>query len=156
MAISIAQWVTKLKRYRDSLRAARLRALEQAGKDIIPHLQRRTMHSGAVVTRQFLDGWFVVRRGDLVAIGNRAPHAPFVEYGRRPGRMPPIASIRRWVELKFNVGGQRAERMAWAIARKISLQGVKGREIIKKELWRLKLLIAKHTVKEVVKEWKRS
>ena len=50
-----------------------------------------------------------------------ALHASIIEYGRRPGKFPPIEPIRRWVQRKgLNIP-------AFVVARKIAVSGVAPR-----------------------------
>lgn len=44
-------------------------------------------------------------------------------YGRRPGKMPPIEPLIKWVISKFGYEYNRAEQMAWGIAKKIAKDG---------------------------------
>lgn len=44
-------------------------------------------------------------------------------YGRKPGKMPPIEPLIRWVIAKFGYEYNRAEQMAWGIAKKIAKEG---------------------------------
>lgn len=56
-------------------------------------------------------------------------YADFVDSGRKPGRMPPIASIIKWVREKHLdiPKGYTLESFAFAIGRKIAKKGTKGR-----------------------------
>ena len=44
----------------------------------------------------------------------------FLDTGRGPGRMPPIAPLIRWAENKFNVDFDEAKSIAFAVAKKIA------------------------------------
>lgn len=59
-----------------------------------------------------------VRRG-LVAVGER--YGSVVEFGRRPGKMPPVAPIERWASIKLGSPGA-----GFVIARKIGQRGTKA------------------------------
>lgn len=99
----------------------------------IPMVRRETLRTEAVATSEYLNGWRVEREGPgQVALRNLSPHAGFVEYGRKRGRMPPISAILRWVEIKFNRGGAEGRRIAFLIARKIGERGVRGRHILRR------------------------
>lgn len=88
---------------------------------------------------------------------NPLPYIATLEFGRRPGQPgPPLAPIRRWVELKVRRGAmtvkgvaprskgkphslnarERASigRVAWLVRRKIHLRGTKGRFMFRKGL----------------------
>ena len=43
--------------------------------------------------------------------------------GRRPGSMPPIAPLEKWVNAKFGIHGTQAKSIAFAIAKKIEKEG---------------------------------
>jgi len=47
----------------------------------------------------------------------------FLEFGRRPGKFPPIDVIQAWVERKLNVEPDKSRGVAFVIARKIAEQG---------------------------------
>lgn len=61
----------------------------------------------------------------------------YVEYGRKAGKMPPIKAIEKWIEVKPILprpmsNGQlpTQKQLAYLIARKIGLEGTKGRGIL--------------------------
>lgn len=61
----------------------------------------------------------------------------YVEYGRRAGKMPPISAIEKWIEIKpilprpmKNGKLPTSKQLAYLIARKIGLEGTKGRNIL--------------------------
>lgn len=51
-----------------------------------------------------------------------AAYFTFQEQGRRPGKMPPVQSIRDWIEAK-GIQSDNPESLAWAIAKKIAKEG---------------------------------
>ena len=58
----------------------------------------------------------------------------YVEYGRRPGKWPPLSAIERWIRIKPIVprayGGRRVpttKSLAFLIARKIGTEGIEPR-----------------------------
>jgi len=65
---------------------------------------RKTARQGAALIRKRVPVAFSELRDSIHAEGHRivadAPHAAAVETGRRPGKMPPIAPIERWVKLR--------------------------------------------------------
>jgi hypothetical protein len=117
----------------------------------------RTKPWPAVDTGRLKSSWRVeiFPSGPLVArVFNDAPHAPFVEYGVRPGRIPtpyrrgyqhprPFPALVAWVQRKFRRqlgGGGRgmtgairefnAFRIAVAIQQKLHARGIQGRHIL--------------------------
>lgn len=84
-----------------------------------------TNEHGLVDLGQYKRGWLsgpIPGGGELV---NGTPHAPVIEYGRRPGRPgPPFAPIFEWVLRKLDVTDEDdARAIAWAIRNKIHLNG---------------------------------
>lgn len=66
-----------------------------------------------------------------------APHVRAVEFGRRPGAMPPWgegSSLHQWVERKLGVGSERSVSVSFLIARAIARRGVSGQGIFTKAL----------------------
>jgi hypothetical protein len=57
---------------------------------------------GAVDTGAFIRGWRVLKNADGATIVNAVPHAPVVNYGRRPGsKMPPRAPLIAWIKRRL-------------------------------------------------------
>lgn len=57
-----------------------------------------------------------------------APASPYllaIEYGRKPGKMPPVENIKFWVHRQkyFPVSPEDEESVAWAIAKNIAKRG---------------------------------
>ncbi len=59
------------------------------------------------------------------SVGSPTPYAPVIEYGRKPGKMPPIDAIKFWVHRQkyFEVPEEEEESVAWAIAKNIAKRG---------------------------------
>lgn len=55
-----------------------------------------------------------------------------VEYGRKPGKMPPVSDIKLWVVRKLGLTGKEADTAAFLIARAIGRRGTKGAFMFKK------------------------
>jgi len=107
-------------------------------REALPAVRAETLRQGVVATGQFLDAWRVERDGPgEVSLRNLSPHAGVVEYGRRPGRMPPIGALVRWVEIRLGKGGPEAIRAAWGIAHRIAQRGTRGRGILRRVRQRL-------------------
>lgn len=47
----------------------------------------------------------------------------WLSHGRKPGKKPPISALIPWVNAKFGIGGNEAKGIAFAVARKIELEG---------------------------------
>lgn len=50
-----------------------------------------------------------------------------MEFGRKPGKMPPPASLERWVHVRLQVPDEEVPGVAYVVARKIGRFGIKGR-----------------------------
>ena len=65
---------------------------------------------------------------------------PFAEYGRRPGKMPPVNKILQWIEFKHLVPRSNNGRvpttrqLAFAISKHIALHGTEGKHLFEKTL----------------------
>lgn len=65
---------------------------------------------------------------------NLEPYWKYVEYGRRPGKMPPIDAIAEWIRIKpiipepINGKVPDTRQVAFLIARKIGREGIEGRK----------------------------
>jgi len=57
------------------------------------------------------------------SVGSPTPYAPPIEHGRKPGRMPPVDAIKFWVIRKLQIPEEKAEGVAWAIAKSIAKRG---------------------------------
>lgn len=61
----------------------------------------------------------------------------YVEYGRKPGKFPPIKSIREWIDIKpvlprpYNGKLPTKDQLAFLIARKIATKGIKPKYILR-------------------------
>lgn len=102
---------------------------------------RITDDEGKVNLGQYKDGWGSRSTPSGAEWGNDAPHAPTIEWGRRPLRPgPPFEPIYEWVVKKLvgappadgqdPVTADNAEQVAWNIQRAIHRRGTKGREIL--------------------------
>ena len=64
----------------------------------------------------------------------------FAEYGRRPGKMPPVNKILQWIEFKHLVPRSNngrvptTKQLAFAISKHIALHGTEGKHLFEKTL----------------------
>lgn len=105
-------------------------AHEQSVRETVSELRTQTIQSGAIASFSFLRSIEKVyeRQGAIQAwrIGSALPYAPFVNYGRKPGKRPPVDAIVKWVALKpVDTGGKDIRQVAFAIAAAIGKRGVK-------------------------------
>lgn len=67
-----------------------------------------------------------------VVVGTNITYAPFVEFGRKPGRMPPVAPIDFWVRRKNKIGPDvDISRQVYIVRRTIGRRGVKERPFLR-------------------------
>ena len=70
----------------------------------------------------------------LQVIFNLDHYWKYVEYGRRPGKMPPISAIEEWIKIKpivpdpINGKIPNNRQLAFMIARKIGREGIPGKK----------------------------
>lgn len=84
--------------------AAMVRACRTAaghGRSVAIRLANR---AGARASGSYVRAFAVDVKPDGAVLKNTSPHAGFVELGRRPGRMPPIGVILRWMIDKGLIG----------------------------------------------------
>lgn len=80
--------------------------------------------------------------GDKVVISLLLePYWRYVEYGRRPGKFPPMDSIKEWIKVKPVIPDARTgtipttDQLAFMIARKISREGIPAKHVINKTVY---------------------
>jgi hypothetical protein len=106
-------------------------AHEQSARETVNELRNEIINAGAIasfaglrsIEKQFED------RGAIKAwlVGSELPYAPYAfEFGRKPGKQPPVEAILKWLAFK-GIDGDR--RTAFIIARSIGRKGVKPRFI---------------------------
>lgn len=101
-------------------------ALTEAGQ-LFERLVKEETPLGA--TKLLRGSIFAEGRGSPIRemlVGSPLLHAPIVERGRQPGKMPPIGPIELWVRRKLGVEGDAARGVAFVVARKIARKGTKG------------------------------
>lgn len=64
--------------------------------------------------------------GASVSVGSPLEYAEPVEFGRKPGKQPPMGPLALWARRKLGVPKDEADGVGFAIARKIALKGTEG------------------------------
>lgn len=82
--------------------------------------------------------WAKTARGAQVF--SDAPHFPFIEYGTR-AHFPPLAPLVVWATRKFGVPEDEARAIAWAVAIKISKEGIAPRHFFAKGMARMHAIV---------------
>lgn len=112
-------------------------AHEQAGRETVNELRAQTIQTGAIASFSFLRSIEkqYERRGAVEAwlVGSQLAYAPFVNYGRKPGKRPPVNAIVKWLALKpVDTGDKNIRQVAFAIAAAIGKRGVKPKFMFEK------------------------
>lgn len=125
-----------------------MRGARSAASQMLPILERATAMAppasprgrpGAVNTGNYRQSWkAVAERSSLyggigVLVSNTAPYAGVIEYGRRPGKMPPKEPIARWAQRKLGLPYKEAKGLAFVIARRIGREGLLPRRVLTSE-----------------------
>jgi hypothetical protein len=138
------QLAGELRRFgRDFDAAARIAGLDAAMQGAV-----RATELSPRASLTFASSWRARRAKDaggvVAQLFSVARHAEFAEYGRPPGRMPPVGAILSWVRARGGLSGASAGQrrtkarekarlsLAWAIARSIAKRGTKGAEVMEK------------------------
>lgn len=129
--------ISGFARYEESLgRAMRQavfgKAMRTAGKLVREYMEAETLKRQIFHRKRFARGWRMVI-GNIpssVRIYNKMPYASVIEFGRRPNsRRPPVDALVPWVRDKFGVRGKEARSVAFLVARKIGIKGIKARPV---------------------------
>lgn len=115
---------------------------------VLSNEARRTMQQSVDVVEAQVSAYTPVNTGTLRAgtttdifgsgvdlkgvISNPLFYAAPVEYGRKPGRMPPVEAIQLWVIRKGIASSDNAKSVAFLIARAIGKRGTKGAFMFKR------------------------
>lgn len=77
-----------------------------------------------------IDTFVVYNNLEYVVTIKAEDYLEYVEYGRRPGKMPPVSKILEWVKVRNIMPEPRngklptPENLAWAISKKIARDGI--------------------------------
>jgi len=75
--------------------------------------------------------------------GWAAPHAEYVDRGRRPGQRPPIAPLELWARKVLGVADDQARSVAFRLQRAIGRRGTRGNPFVLRTLYRLEPMARK-------------
>ena len=110
------------------------KAMQSASLDIIADAKGNLRANGSVVTGNLRASGKVQKVDEKTLdvgffssdVENKG-YARYVEYGRKPGKMPPPDILEAWAYKKFRLSHKDARSMAWALARSIAKKGTKAR-----------------------------
>ena len=110
------------------------KAMQRASLDIIADAKTNLRVNGSVVTGNLRASGKVQKVDDkTLDVGffssdtRDKGYASYVEYGRKPGKMPPPDILEAWAYKKFRLSHKDARSIAWALARSIAKKGTKAR-----------------------------
>lgn len=115
-----------------AVRKAAFRGLQAGGLDIINEAKGNLRDNTSVVTGLLRSSGKVQKTGEeTLDVGffdtqNRGNgYAAYVEYGRGPGKMPPIYILKQWFVKKYRI----EEHLAWAyatnMAKRVAVEGTR-------------------------------
>jgi hypothetical protein len=55
------------------------------------------------------------------------PYSAALNFGRQPGKMPPVKPLEEWFRLKIHLTPEEAKKAAWALATKFKNEGMEGK-----------------------------
>ena len=110
------------------------KAMQSASLDIIADAKGNLRANGSVVTGNLRASGKVQKVDEKTLdvgffssdVENKG-YARYVEYGRKPGKMPPPDILEAWAYKKFRLSQKDARSAAWALARSIAKKGTKAR-----------------------------
>ena len=109
------------------------KAMQRASLDIIADAKSNLRANGSVVTGNLRASGKVQKVDDktldvgFFSSDSDKGYASYVEYGRKPGKMPPPDILEAWAYKKFRLSHKDARSAAWALARSIAKKGTKAR-----------------------------
>ena len=109
------------------------KAMQSASLDIIADAKGNLRANGSVVTGNLRASGKVQKVDDktldvgFFSSDSDKGYASYVEYGRKPGKMPPPDILEAWAYKKFRLSHKDARSAAWSLARSIAKKGTKAR-----------------------------
>ena len=130
--------------------------------DSVGELYRKQLEDGGVNTSSNPIRAIVEFNGDQLLISFELnDYWKYVEYGRKPGKQPPVDSIADWIKIKriipepINGKIPDTKQLAFLIARKIGRDGVEGKHIMNKMIHSNQMdLIINDIKKEIMNQLK--
>lgn len=87
-----------------------------------------------VSTGEYQRSWYAAPTAEGAKFFNPLPYAAVIEHGRRKGaKQPPLGPLQRWAYLKgLAASEEEARGIAFAIARKISREGLPAKNVLER------------------------
>ena len=122
--------------------------LEQYGNIVIDNYRRLSYQGDSVASGRLVNslGSFVVSgEGTYELYLRLEDYWKYVEYGRGPGKFPPLEKIREWIDVKpviptvYNGKLPTVDQLAYLIGRKIATEGIQPKNYLQNTLDELDL-----------------
>lgn len=125
----LEQLASNFRRLSTAARAEGEKALKTGGMLIVAEAQKNLRKQPNSNNTGALSNSGKVRKtGELsYEAGFEMNYAEYVEYGRRPGRMPPVKMLAEWAKKKLRVPDKDKMSVGFLIARKIAMHGTKAK-----------------------------
>lgn len=135
--LTLDQFSAWLAKQGPKLDQAAVRGMRKAGAFLVAETVRqidRAEPRPAVDTGELRNSANLTPHPDGAIVSVDAPHAAFVEYGRRPGRMPPPQPIEDWLRRKSSgdMTDSEIKSAAYAIRLSIARNGIVPRHYFRK------------------------
>lgn len=113
-----------------------LRSLTQIANEFVQQYKSNLLDAGKSASGNLVNSAkaYVDWNGTVLSISMELPdYWKYVEYGRKPGKFPPLDKIRQWIKVKpvlphpgKNGKIPSENTLAYLLARKIATKGIKG------------------------------
>lgn len=114
-------------------------ALELFAEEFINTYQDELLDADANATGDLFNtitSNIVINDSEFVVSLNIQEYWKYIEYGRKPGKWPPVSAIRKWIEVKpvipraYNGKVPTLDQLAFMIGRKIYRDGIAPRPLL--------------------------
>lgn len=109
--------------------------MDRLADDFFNDTQQNIVEMGAVNLGNLLKSGNIERNYLKKRVYYDAPYDLYVEYGRLPGKMPPVDKIKEWVLQKgLATNKKEITEIAWRISSSIKKNGIKSRPFFRKAI----------------------
>ena len=143
----------QVKQYAKQVNLSTQQALDKVALDILTG-SKRILDGNRTTDRGLLKNSITIQKTPLGGrrIGTNTGYGFYVEFGRQPGKMPPVRFIEGWVRRKLGLKGKESKGVAFMIAKGIAQRGTKAQPFLRpsfeRERKRLVLEIRKHLARQ--------
>lgn len=117
------------QKYPDAVREETESVMREITARLEAEVARRTPAGvgGAAGLRGSIHGEVKSFGGSVTGVvGTPLSYGEVIEYGRRPGKFPPVAPIQLWVQRKLGLSAKDSRSVGFIVARKIAARGFPG------------------------------